>query len=237
MAFKSSVEFTLYQISPGALGSGIWEFFPAVLQFLKMHAQTRRQREVLDLIARYIDTHGYRPSYQVIARHLGLKSRAGIARIVHDLESQGLVTRRREEGHFYLDMNGGSETFAIHWLDVPNDDSEPHEWQKSPVWVPRIMIGDFLPDCLRAFLVPDNAMANENICEDDIALIEFRDFARDGQLVVALLNRKEAVLRKYYRSGAEVELRTADSRSDAIKLAADRIRIIGIYRGLLRPAT
>jgi SOS-response transcriptional repressor LexA len=67
-----------------------------------MFPQTRRQREVLDFIVRYIDSHGYRPSYQVIARHLGLASRAGIARIVSDLEAQGFLKRQRTSGHFAI---------------------------------------------------------------------------------------------------------------------------------------
>ncbi|MEO7539253.1 MAG: hypothetical protein ABIV21_04460, partial [Pyrinomonadaceae bacterium] len=97
---------------------------------LNMHAQTRRQREVLDFIARYIDSHGYRPSYQVIARHMGVNSRAGIARIVHDLETQGLLTRRRENGHFYIDVghpaaqtNGISGTL-IEWLNAANESKD-----------------------------------------------------------------------------------------------------------------
>src|SRR5436189_481358 len=91
-----------------------------------MHAQTRRQGEVLDFIVRYIESHGYRPSYQVIARHMGVRSRAGIARIVNDLETQGLLTRRRENGHFYIDLGkrtGATDTaegMQIEWLDVPN---------------------------------------------------------------------------------------------------------------------
>src|SRR5687768_8845131 len=90
-----------------------------------MHAQTQRQREVFEFITRYIDSHGYRPSYQVIARHTGVRSRSGIARIVRVLETQGLLTRRREDGHFYIDVGhshsdgNGNSGAVIEWLDVP----------------------------------------------------------------------------------------------------------------------
>ncbi|MEO7660260.1 MAG: S24 family peptidase [Pyrinomonadaceae bacterium] len=202
-----------------------------------MHAQTRRQREVLDLIARYIDTHGYRPSYQVIARHLGLRSRAGIARIVHDLESQGLLTRRREEGHFYLDMNGGDESVPIHWLEIPVGAAPRNAWQDGPIWLPKFMIGDYEPESLRAYLVTDNSMAAEKICEDDVALVEYRDYARDGQTVVAVLNNTQTILRKYYRSGSEVEFCSGkDGDGESLKFAADRVQLAGVYRGLIRPA-
>jgi repressor LexA len=201
-----------------------------------MHAQTRRQREVLDFITRYIDSHGYRPSYQLIARHMGVSSRAGIARIVHDLESQGLLTRRRENGHFYIDVGKGSGQsnaaggVHIEWLDVPNDSGR---LDPSPLVISEFMLGGFDPAVIRAFRVPDNHMDSSNICEDDIALIELRQFARDGQRVVALIDEERTVLRKYYREGADIELR-ADS-GEVLRLAADRVEIKGIYRGLLRP--
>lgn len=200
-----------------------------------MHAQTRRQREVLDFITRYIDSHGYRPSYQVIARHMGVNSRAGIARIVHDLESQGLLTRRRENGHFYIDLGGAQSSndvaggAAIEWLDVEDVDGEA---DRTPFALPEFMLSGFDPAVVRAFRVPDNGLSSSNICEDDIALVEVREFARDGQRVVAVV-KDQTLLRKYYRDGASVELRGDDG--EVIRLAADRVEIKGIFRGLLRP--
>jgi repressor LexA len=202
-----------------------------------MHAQTRRQREVLDLISRYIDSHGYRPSYQVIARILGLRSRAGIARIVQDLESQGLIERVREDGHFSLAIKRNiGDSVTIDWLNVP-EDSEANDNLDRPLSLPPLMLGSFDAAGMRAFRVPDNALAADHICEDDIAIIELREFTRDGQTVVAVLNDKQTVLRKYYRVGAEVELRTADGEGETLIVAANRVKIIGIYRGLIRAAS
>jgi repressor LexA len=62
-----------------------------------MQPRTRRQKEVLDFIKRYIEKHGYEPSYQQIARHLGVSSKAGIARHIESLENQGF-------------LNGGANT-------------------------------------------------------------------------------------------------------------------------------
>lgn len=207
-----------------------------------MHAQTRRQGEVLDFIVRYIESHGYRPSYQVIARHMGVRSRAGIARIVGDLEAQGLVTRRRENGHFYIDVGkrsaaadsaGGTQ---INWLEIPGRDLAEDDRPVSPFSLPGFMLGSYEPGTICAFRVTDDAMAGDHIFEDDIALIEVREFARDGQRVVAVFNKTEAVLRKYYRAGSEIELRPGDDNGEVIRVAANRVEIKGVYRGLLRPA-
>ena len=199
-----------------------------------MHTQTRRQREVLDFIIRYTESHGYRPSYQLIARHLGLNSRSGIARIVHDLEMQGVLTRRHEDGHFHIDIGVGSAIVEIQWLDIPDDDIAREDWETLPLSLPEFLLGGYEASSIRAFRVTDDAMAAAQICEDDIALVEFRDFARDGQSVVAILGKEQTVLRKYYRSGADIELRRADESGDIIRIAANQIELLGIYRGLLR---
>lgn len=211
-----------------------------------MHAQTRRQREVLDLIVRHIDSHGYRPSYAVIARKLGLSSRAGIARIVGDLESQGLLTRRRENGHFYIDTGaraGNQEVgghVTIEWLDVPGNGDYREPWQDRPIVLPEFMLGFQTPERIRAFRVTDDAMSAEGICEDDVVLVELRQFVRDGDRVVAVCEKEMAVLRKYYRSGAQIELRTAEDADggedeQTIRLPADNVEIKALFRGLLRP--
>lgn len=197
---------------------------------------------MLDFITRHIESHGYRPSYAVIARRLGLTSRAGIARIVNDLESQGLLTRRRENGHFYIDLGATGDRSAaggvlIEWLDVPQSDEYREAWQDHPIMLPEFMLGYQTPERIRVFRVTDNTLAAEDIREDDVAMIELRQFVRDGDLVVAVLNKQRAVLRKYYRARADIELRPAgDADSeDIIRVPADRVEIKGVYRGLLRP--
>ncbi len=171
---------------------------------------------------------------------MGVRSRAGIARIVHDLESQGLLTRRRENGHFYIDLGrrpaDSPEGTLIEWLDIPVNGKVRESWEHAPFALPEFMLGSYDPGAIRAFRITDDAMAEERIFENDIALIEVREFARDGQRIVAVLNMKQAVLRRYYRAGADIELRPADENDEIIRVAADRVEIKGIFRGLLRPA-
>jgi repressor LexA len=200
-----------------------------------MHAQTRRQREVLDFITRYIESHGYRPSYQVIARHMGVSSRAGIGRIVRDLEHQGFLERRRVDGHFAIaltrDNGRHAEGLSIEWLHLPTSDGVA----ESPFCVPEFMLGGIDPAAVRALRVRDDAMAECAICRGDIALIELRTFARDGDVVAAIVKKRELMLRKYFRRGAEVELCEADIDGESMWLAADKVEVLGVYKGLLRP--
>ena len=205
-----------------------------------MQPQTKRQREVLDIITRFIKNRGFKPSYQQIARELGVNSKGGIAKHIKALESLGCVTRRREDGIFKLELrseNAVNEFICeIEWLDVPKDEDLAEDWEYEPLFVPRFMIGAQEEDRLRAFRVMDDAMLDEHICEGDVVLIERRSYARDGDTILSLIDGKIAILQKYYRIGAKIELRPANPRFDSIILPADKIEVKGVLHSILRPA-
>jgi repressor LexA len=204
-----------------------------------MQTRTRRQRDVLEFITRYIENHGYEPSYQVIARHLGVSSKAGIAKHVKALESQGLLTRRDCNGKFSLevvrDLPEISNGVRIEWLETADDAEWPDNWSTSSFSLPDFLLGNFGGDRLFAFRVPDDAMAEKSICTGDIVLIEPRSFVRDGDTIVARIRNAAPLLRTYFRNGSKVELRPADGSEASMIYSADKVDVVGVYRGLLRP--
>ncbi len=198
-----------------------------------MHARTRRQQEVLEVIRQHIEADGYRPSYQRIATFLGLRSRAGIARIVGELEEQGLLERHHDNGHFSLEMKGNLGGIPLEWL---RNGHEPQaDWEIAPLVIPEFLAGGYTQDELRVFRLTDSSMSPE-IEENDIAIVEMRDYCRDGQPVVAELPEGEIILRKYFRTGGEIELRPGNSSFKPIYAKANRLKILGVQRGLIRPA-
>jgi repressor LexA len=204
-----------------------------------MQPRTRRQKEVLEYIVRFIDKHGYEPSYQQIAWHLGVASKAGIAKHIQALENQGLIARRRENGSFNLEVRP-KESFAetvcrVEWLDAPSDSAYREEWEDQPLFVPKFLIGFLAPEKVFAFRAPNDSMFDKGIYEGDIILIEKRTFVRDGDCIAATIEKKRTVLKNYYRAGAYIELRPANERYDTLRLTADKIDIQGVFRGLIRP--
>jgi repressor LexA len=189
-----------------------------------MHPRTRRQKDVLDFITRYIKRHGCEPSYQQIAWNLGVASKSGIVRHMKALESQGLIKRRRENGSFGLD-----------WFEDPGSNEELEVWERAPLQVPAFMIATRPAEDIFAYRVNDDSMADLQICSGDIVLAERRDYAREGDIVVAQIGRQRAVLHQYFRQGAKTELRPSSSSFAPIVLPADRISIKGIMRALFRP--
>jgi repressor LexA len=205
-----------------------------------MLPRTQRQKEILDYITRFIERHGYEPSYAQIARHFGVSSKATIAKHIAALERRGLLSRRDTDGAFNLAVKV-EETPSDAICEVPLmgriaagapldavQDAEP-------ISIPRFLLGRVRPERVYALRVTGDSMIDEHICDGDIALIENRTEARDGEIVVALIDGARATLKRLFRFGPEVELRPANSQLAPMRLPATRVRVQGIFRGLLRP--
>lgn len=204
-----------------------------------MQPRTKRQREVLDYITSFIEDRGYEPSYQQIARHFRISSKSAIAKHIAALETQGLLSRQRENGSFGLQISSklivAEAVFSIEWLELPSTAAPENDWEIQPLFVPQFLLGNYSPERIFAFRVKNDAMLDESICEGDIVLIEKRPYARDGDIIVAIIEENQAALKKYYRDGANVELRPANENFQSIFVPADKISIEGVVRGLLRP--
>ena len=77
-------------------------------------------------------------------------------------------------------------------------------------------------------------MIEAGILDGDYALIRRTDVARDGEIVVALIEDSEATLKYFHRDGQMVRLDPATSAYDAQRYPAGRVRIQGRLSGLLR---
>lgn len=211
--------------------------------------RTERQKEVFDYLVSFLERRGYIPTYTQIAKHLGVKSRATVAKHIQALVRLGLVTIIRE---------GSSSQIIINQQELPPSDllceipmmgfiaaGEPIQAigeslevarARETISVPRFMLGRVRPEKVYAVRVQGDSMIDEHICDGDVALIEDREVARDGEIVVALVDETSATLKRLYRHGAEVELRPSNPQMESIRVPAGNVRIQGIFRGLLRQA-
>src|SRR6266480_2263664 len=203
-----------------------------------MLPRTQRQKDILDYITRFSERNRYEPSYAQIARHFGVKSRATIAKHIAALERRGLLTRTHEDGSFALSVkvDDPDALCQVKLLGriaagTPLDVVESEE----TLSVPRFLLGRVRPERVYALRVKGDSMIDEHICDGDIALIENRTEARDGEIVVALIDRARATLKRLFRFGPEVELRPSNAQLEPIRVHASRVEIQGIFRGLLRP--
>jgi repressor LexA len=207
-----------------------------------MLPRTQRQKEVLDYITRFLAKHGHEPSYAQIARYFGVRSKATIAKHISALEKRGLIEREHQLGRFRLKVKveeaSADAVCEVALLGsiaagVPIDTIEDEEVEM--ICVPRFLFGRVRPERIYALRVKGDSMIDEHICDGDIALIENRTEARDGEIVVAFVDHARATLKRLFRFGDEVELRPSNAQLEPIRVHASRVEIQGIFRGLMRP--
>ena len=209
---------------------------------MNMLPRTQRQKEILDYITSFLERNGYVPSYTQIARQFGVKSRATIAKHIAALEKRGLITREHEDGfalNIKVEDTSSDSLCEVKLLGriAAGAPLEVVDYEER-IPVPRFLLGRVSPDRVYALRVKGDSMIDEHICDGDIALIENRTDARDGEIVVALLiEENQATLKRLYRRGANIELQPANSQLLPLTLPASQVRVQGIFRGLLRPST
>ena len=212
---------------------------------------TSKQRELLLFINRRLGETGVSPSFDEMREALDLKSKSGVHRLISALEERGFIRRlpNRARALEVVKMPEASApaqlaaarpvvaTPANDTIEIPLHGKiaagTPIEaLQGSEGFaVPAALLG---PGEHYALEVSGDSMVEEGILDGDFALIRKVDTARDGEIVVALIDEEEATLKTYRREGAMIRLDPANSRYEPQRYDEQRVRIQGRLSGLIR---
>jgi repressor LexA len=204
-------------------------------------AVTKRQKQVLDFVARFIEDNGYSPSYEEIARGLDLASLATVHKHISTLETKQYLkrgfnqSRSLDLGPKYIQEQRKHKQDTS--LEVPllgriaaGAPVEAVEQRET------VRFGDFLgnPDVF-ALEVRGDSMIEDHICSGDLVLVEKANQAKDGDIVVALIEGAQTTLKRFYREpGDRVRLQPANSSLQPIYVAGKDLAIQGRLLAVLR---
>ena len=211
---------------------------------------TSKQHELLLFINERLNQSGVSPSFDEMREALDLKSKSGVHRLISALEERGFIARlpNRARALEVLKLPESATPAAVApRLVVPaasNDTIEiplhgriaagtPIEALQGTEGfaVPAALLG---PGEHYALEVSGDFMVDEGILDGDFALIRKVDTARDGEIIVALIDDEEATLKTYHREGRTIRLDPANSRYEAQRYDESRVRIQGRLSGLIR---
>jgi repressor LexA len=199
--------------------------------------RTQRQKEVFDYLVSFLQRRGYIPTYAQIAKHIGVKSRATVAKHMKALAKLDLIQINEEPFGIVINQQAVQQS-DLFW-EVPVAGfiaaGQPIELVANgdTISVPAFMLGHN-PERVFAAHVQGDSMIDEHICDGDIALIEKRATANNGEIVMVLVNESDATLKRIYQRGSEIELRPSNPQHESIRVHAGNVRVQGIFRGLLR---
>jgi repressor LexA len=211
---------------------------------------TAKQHELLLFINERLNQSGVSPSFDEMREALDLKSKSGVHRLISALEERGFIRRlpNRARALEVLKLpESATPAAAVPRPVVPaaaNDTIEiplhgriaagtPIEALQGTEGfaVPAALLG---PGEHFALEVSGDSMIEEGILDGDYALIRRQETARDGEIVVALINEEEATLKTYRREGQTIRLDPANSHYEAQRYEEGRVRIQGRLAGLIR---
>ena len=194
---------------------------------------TKRQKELLDYLAAYIEQNGYAPTLEEIGRNFSLGSLATVHKHLQNLERKGHIRRmaNRSRALEIMPRDGAHATVQVPLLGrvAAGTPIEPVENAES-VELPEELLGRGETFALR---VQGDSMKNDGILDGDVVVIESREAVENGATVVALVHG-EATLKRFFRAGNRVRLEPANERIDPIVAAAEDVQVRGEVVALLR---
>lgn len=199
---------------------------------------TKRQQEILDFIKTFMVKHGFPPTIREIGEALGISSPATIHAHLKNLESRGVIRRNDTKNR------------AIELL-VKNEFEPQNELIIDVPLLGKITAGNPIeaierPDeffSLPAYLIPSNkevftllvngtSMINAGILDGDIIIVERKNTARNGEIVVAMTDENEVTLKTFYKEQNYFRLQPENDTMEPIILSNVTIlgKAIGLYR-------
>ncbi len=201
-------------------------------------ALTARQREFFEYLQDQINNGEGAPSLRKAAEDLQV-SHTAVAGLLQSLQEKGWI---RREGRYSRTVT----LLAAESLEtVPSGRSVPiigrvaaglplyaqQEWAGSVLIDAAIYRGDHL----FALRVQGDSMHKAGILEGDLAICEPRQFATNGEIVVALINNEEATVKRFFYRGDHIELRPENDSYPVMTFALGEVliqgKVIGIQRG------
>ena len=208
---------------------------------------TQKQRDLLILIDKRIKAVGVPPSYDEMKDSLGLASKSGIHRLITALEERGFLRRLPNNARAIEVLKLPAGYSAAHALTpvAANDQYEIPFVGKIAAGLPIAAIEDSYnlmavpPTMLGngdhfALEVEGESMIEAGIMDGDIVVIRKANTARNNEIVVALVDREEATLKRIYKSGSQVELIAENKDFPTKTYGPDRVEVQGVLVGLVR---
>ncbi len=220
---------------------------------------TRKQHELICFIADRLAETGVSPSFEEMKEALDLKSKSGVHRLISALEEREFIRRlpNRARALEVLRMPERGERKPVAKVAKPATPAAPASLPapaNDVVEIPlhgRIAAGTPIEALEGSTMLPvpaallgagehyalevaGDSMVEAGILDGDYALIRRTETARDGEIVVALIDEAEATLKYFRKEGAMVRLDPANREYSAQRYRPDQVRVQGRLAGLLR---
>lgn len=200
-----------------------------------MQTLTKRQKQILDFIAKYIKKNGISPTYEEIKKRFKLSALSTVHQHVEALISKNyLIKNENSRG---VEIKRSIDDFVSIPLAGSITAGRPIEAieEKETIAVPRINLP--LGKEIFALKVIGDSMIQDNINDGDIVLVKKQSTANNGDKIVALINNYEATLKKLYIEKNKIRLQPANAKYKPIFIEPESLTIQGVVIDVIKNYT
>lgn len=200
----------------------------------------RKQQQILDFIRQHIQSKGSAPTLREIANAIGVSSLATVHEHLAALSNKRLIKRKAGKTRS-IELANENIDFSENGLEVPilgfiaaGNPIEPYSDPNAKMSIP----SNFISGTKRTFVlqVRGESMIEEQIRDGDYVIVEQAEVARDGDIVVALLDNGMATLKRFFKEATRVRLEPANAKMSPIFVRNVKIqgKVVGLIRKYLR---
>ena len=202
-------------------------------------AITKKQKEIYDYIVAYNKEYGHSPTQKEIKEHFGLKSFGSVQKYLQYLNKEGLLEsqwnqrRSLEIKSANSEVDSDSDQIPLLGLVAAGNPIEAIENPTNLISVPKYLLkGGFR---YFALTVKGDSMIEAGILENDVLVCRSTKEARNGQIVVAVVNG-EATVKTFSQQKKSIELLPANKNYSPIVIdeSIEDFKVVGNLVGLLR---
>jgi repressor LexA len=196
---------------------------------------TKRQKQILDFLELFLAEYGYPPSYEEIARNFGYTSLATVHEHLENLEQKGYIRKSYNASRSIELVPSGTEARAVELpllgLVAAGQPIEAVQDQES-ITVPE----DLVMRGGRHYVlrVRGDSMIDEQIRDGDYVIVNSRNTAQNGEMVVALVGGDSATVKKFYHEGDRVRLQPANVTLSPMYFPSHEVSVQGVVVGVIR---
>jgi len=198
---------------------------------------TPRQKEILEFVEEFLEVRGYAPSFEEIADHFGFSSLATVHEHLSNLERKGYIRKSYNESRSIelvsAEMRIGAVELDLKGTVAAGEPIEAVE-ERERLSVPEDMIAGSRGEHY-VLRVRGDSMIDEQIRDGDYVVVQSRQTAHDGEMVIALVDGEDATMKKWYREGnGTVRLQPANPSLSPLYVEEGRVAVQGIVVGVIR---
>jgi len=201
---------------------------------------TPKQQRFYSYLEDAINRNGQAPSLRQAAADMGV-SHGAISQLIRTLEQKGVIRRDgRYSRTIHLLNRSGETAGSMRWVEVPVIGRiaaglplyAQQEWDGSVVVDGALYLGTNL----FALRVKGDSMKGAAILDGDLVICEPRQYAENGEIVVALVDQEEATVKRFFHRRDHIELRPENRAYRPLRCRFDEVLIQGKVVGLVRGA-